>query len=77
MKQWLIRCLKRMLAYLEPPPPCSLYAASARPLLLAAEATFGPGFGEAKRHYVYARLIDQYPQVSKRLLARAIEDALD
>ena len=41
-----------------------------------AEAAHGPGFGEAKRHQVYARLIKTYPTVSKRRLSRAIEDAV-
>ena len=50
---------------------------TAERLARAAEEAHGAGFGEAKRHQVYARLIKVYPTVSKRLLSRAIEDAVE
>lgn len=32
--------------------------------------------GEAKRHQVYARLIKEFPEMRRRVLARVIEDAV-
>ena len=38
-----------------------------------AEHAFPDGFGEARRHDVFARLMKEYPEVSKRLLSYSIE----
>jgi len=51
-------------------------AQAADRLVAAWEAQLGAGFGEAKRHQVYAALIKQFPAVEKRSIARAIEDAV-
>ena len=40
------------------------------------ERQYGQGFGEAKRHQVYARLMKEFPTIRKRTLAVAIERAL-
>ena len=60
-----------------PNPQESPYLALARLLVVEADKRLGQGFGEAKRHQVYAALIKTFPSASKRELARVIEDALD
>lgn len=81
--QTLARWLRRLADRLDPPVPVvpedvpdSPYLSAARLLTEAVEARHGKGFGEAKRHQVYAALIKQFPDASKRALSRAIEDAL-
>ena len=59
-----------------PPPltPSTALIERARQLVLREEA--GPGDGESRRHRVYAKLIKEFPAVSRRVLSRAIEDSL-
>ena len=45
-------------------------------LCVEAEKTFGSGYGEAKRHAVYAKLIKDFPQRTKGELADAIQIAV-
>lgn len=68
--------LRRIADRLDPPPDRSPVVKAARVLVGEAERMFGAGYGEAKRHFVYASLIKAYPNISKRVLSRAIEDAL-
>lgn len=75
MKRRIVAWLRWVLVRLDPvADPALLAAASA--LIADAERTFGRGFGEAKRHAVYAGLIKAYPTHAKRDLSRVIEDAL-
>lgn len=55
------------------PPDAALFAA-AQPLVARVEPL--PQSGEWKRHQVYAALLKQFPATPKRVIARAIEDAL-
>ncbi|HND25058.1 MAG TPA: hypothetical protein PK229_12115 [Rhodocyclaceae bacterium] len=48
----------------------------ARALVQDQQARWPERSGEAKRHQVYAQLIDAFPDTPKRALSRAIEDAL-
>ena len=60
-----------------PPPPIPADALGARAWELVREQDTVPDrSGESKRHQVYARLIKEFPDVPKRVLARAIEDAV-
>ena len=73
--------LRRLADYLDPPliPAApDLGPLLARAVALAAEqdARWPDRDGEAKRHQVYAALIKAFPGESKRVIARAIEDAL-
>lgn len=67
----------RYLADLIDPPTV---AAPSDPLMAAAvqlvNAQTGPESGEWKRHVVYAALIKQFPQTSKKTLGMAIELAV-
>jgi hypothetical protein len=76
--EWVNDICISLLNWVDPPP-----AVVADPLFCAAkalteqwEAALGAGYGEAKRHQVLAALAKQYPDLSKRTLAQAIEDAL-
>lgn len=42
-------------------------------LCRAQDTAHGAGYGEAKRHQVYAQLIKEFPDTPKRVLALAIE----
>lgn len=50
---------------------------AARFLILDWESRLGAGFGEAKRHQVYASLIKQFPEQSKRSISLIIERILN
>jgi hypothetical protein len=51
--------------------------ARAEVLCFEQEATSSPGTsGEYKRHNVYARLIKEFPAISKREISKAIEQGL-
>ena len=84
LKQWLVLGLTSLLTWLDPPKPpdpyagdLNPYAEAAIPLVLEWEERLGTGYGDAKRAQVYSRLQKRFPGVSKRILSRAIEDALD
>lgn len=66
----IARWLRRLADYLDPPPPM---LARVKQLTDEWDGKLGAGFGEAKRHNVYAQLIKEFPKVSKRELAYAIE----
>lgn len=75
--------LRRLADWLDPPVPIVVpepepnpFHARVRSLMAIMDARFGAGFGEAKRHNVYAQLIKEYPDVRKRDLAYAIEQVL-
>jgi hypothetical protein len=77
VKQWIARELRQGAEWLDPTPatPTSLLVAAAVPLVRAQRLI--DSSGESKRHQVYADLIKRFPLVPKRLISRAIEDALD
>lgn len=77
MRRWLAQGLRRVADWLDPAPDRGPLVTRARVLCDLEDAIRGPGFGEAKRHQVYARLLKDFPEVPKRAIARAIEDALD
>lgn len=74
--------LRRLADALDPPTPVmvpelpNLFLDRVRALIARWDATLGPGFGEAKRHQVYAQLLKEYPDTRKRDLAFAIEQVL-
>ena len=91
MRHLLVRWLRALLLWLEPLPPVLVWPDSEPPplgptddevLTVAirltdwADQDFPDTAGEFKRHQVYARLIDQFPQRRRRDLGKAIEDAL-
>ena len=75
MKRWQMWLLERVFEILGGGAIEDL-AGRAKKLTKEAEARLGAGFGEAKRHQVYAQLIKEFPKVTKREISRAIEDAL-
>ncbi len=81
MKKWLASWVQRLLNWLDPAaapapaPDVSTLAGMADSLVRAAGELDVDG--EYRRHRVYARLIKTYPTEPKRVLSRAIEDALD
>lgn len=84
MRTRLIRLLKWLLAKLDPPVsggwvmipvPADDLLDRARVLTQAQESYAGRS-GEAKRHQVYAQLWKEFPERSKRQMARTIEAAL-
>jgi hypothetical protein len=74
MRAWLIRLLKAVLAWLEPPVDDTPLLARVKVLVVAAEKLAASG--EYKRHAVYARLLKEFPDSRKRDLALAIERVL-
>ena len=74
MRIWLALKLRQLAAWLD--PPSGPLAIRTRVLIHEAEQRLGAGFGEAKRHQVYAQLIKEFPALSKRHLSLAIEHAL-
>lgn len=73
--------LRRLADRLDPPvapvaPDLGPLLARAVALVAEQEARWPDRDGEAKRHQVYAALIKAFPGESKRVIARAIEDAL-
>lgn len=62
--------------YVEKPAVDEALLSAAKILTHEWEVKLGPGFGEAKRHNVFARLVKQFPDKPKRDLSRVIEDAL-
>lgn len=75
MRQSIARFLRRLAEWLDPQHD-PVVLERARALAAQAEVVFGPGFGEAKRHMVYARLIKDFPDKTRRFLSRLIEDAV-
>lgn len=81
MRDWLIRTLTRLLHWLEPPPveidvsPVDPLDAMAWQLVELAER-IPETSGEYKRHWVYARLLKDFPMRPKRDAALAIELAI-
>lgn len=77
----IARWLRLAADWLDPPvvvvpPDQGPLLARAGELVGVAERIFGAGFGEAKRHQVYARLTKDFPDISRRVISRAIEAAL-
>ena len=67
--------LRRLAEWLDPLSDPTVLS-RARELTQEWESKLGAGFGEAKRHQVYARLIKEFPEKSKRQLSAIIEAAL-
>ena len=81
MRLWLAQKLRRIADWLDPQPAAALTHVPAlldlaRRLVREQDDRWPDRSGEAKRHQVLAQLIDAFPATSKRLLSRAIEDAL-
>lgn len=74
MKQQLIRLLRWLLDWLD--PPSGELAAQARVYIAEAEGLHGTS-GEYKRHVVYARLQKEFPRIPKRRLSLVIEQVLN
>jgi hypothetical protein len=79
MKLWLIRALRALLLWLDPPPAPSapvpdLVFDVVRTLVQAIDGA--DASGEYKRHQVYAQLIKRFPLVAKRDLGLLIERAV-
>lgn len=75
----IARWLRRAADWIDPPAPRvdTAVVRLARTLAATQNDRWPDRSGEAKRHQVFAQLIDAFPTTSKRALARAIEDALD
>jgi hypothetical protein len=77
MKQWIVRMLRRVLRWLEPPlPDTNPMRQRARELVVQAEALPGEPSGEWKRRMVYSRLVKEFPDRPKREAGMAIELAV-
>ena len=74
MKNFIIRFLVWLLGKLESPKDLPPYLERAA-VLVAAIDRVEQG-GEWKRHQVYARLIKEFPQISRKDLGLAIEIAV-
>ena len=79
-RQWLALGLRSWAESLDPTPPpvapdLGPLVAVAVPLV-QAQAAYADRSGEARRHQVYAALIDRFPGVPRRQLSVAIEEAL-
>jgi len=75
VRRWLIRLLRQLADRLELPLLSELQN-HARDQTAFWEQRLGAGFGEAKRHAVYAALIKAFPEEDKRVISRVIEDSL-
>jgi len=82
VKSWVIRLLRRLLAWLDPPPDPEIVIpvldpvqALASQLITQANALMDTT-GEYRRHWVYAKLIKAFPDRRKRDLSMAIEVAV-
>ena len=71
----LARWLRRIAEWLDPLHDPILLA-RAKELVEKWEKELGPGFGEAKRHQVYAKLLKEFPAIAKRVISATIEEAL-
>ena len=84
MTQQLIRFLRWLLAWLDPPPqsvivlpvPIDALLEQARALTQAQQRDYPDRSGESKRHQVYSALTKAFPGRTHRQIARAIEAAL-
>lgn len=79
LRQTLARWLRALAGWIDVPadaPALGPVAALARVLVQEQETRWPERSGEAKRHQVYAQLLDVFPGTPKRALSRAIEDAL-
>lgn len=80
MKAWCAQQLRRLADWLDPPPPVrtSLSPLEFRAVALTQwqDGHWPDRDGEAKRHQVYAQLVKEWPDTSRREISRAIETAL-
>ena len=78
INRWLIQFglwIARLGGYTQPSIPADLLAYAQ--IIVAEQAARWPERdGEAKRAVVYRQLVNVYPQYSKRLLSRVIEEAV-
>lgn len=77
----VIRLIERLIQWIDPPEEPPIELPDLDPLdrmagELVAEAMTRDGSGEAKRHWVYARLLKAFPHRPKRDAGLAIELAL-
>lgn len=76
MRLWLVKTLRRLADWLEPPDPA---LARVRALVLSVETLAdarGVVSGERKRHRVLNQLVVEFPSMRKRDLALLIERVL-
>lgn len=81
MKAWIVSQLRRLLLRLDPPPvevpvPLDPLDIAADSLTHQADQLADSPSGEYKRHWVYGKLIKQFPDRRRRDIALAIELAL-
>lgn len=83
MRRLIGRCCRWILHMIGEPGPGCPYCHVHDDVLQRAvsltqlyERQYGAGFGEAKRHQVYARLMKEFPTIKRRTLSVAIERAL-
>ncbi len=79
LRRWLASQLRALARWIDEPVPVvplDALTQHAQVLIHEQETRWPERSGEAKRHQVYAALIDAFPGVSKRAISRAIEDAL-
>ena len=77
MAKRLARLFRRVAEWLDPHYNPALLSRARELTKLAEETHVGSGFGEARRHQVYARLIKEFPSWSRRAISLVIEAALD
>lgn len=81
MRLWLARVFGQWMMRLDPAVivlavPADLRHRTTELTVLEDRLLPEPGRGEGKRHRVYARLLKEFPHVSRRLLGAAIEGVL-
>lgn len=83
LRQTLARWLRALATWVDVPVGLPAAAPNLEPVVILArtlvqeqETRWPDRSGEAKRHQVYAQLLDAFPETPKRALSRAIEDAL-
>lgn len=77
MKAWIVRQLRRLLEWLDPPSPPDALARAAHALVRDAHRLPGAPGGEYKRHWVYGRLVKAFPDRPHREIGLAIELAVN
>lgn len=75
-RQGFARGLRAVAGWVDVAVPDDFFQGRVRLLIQEAEQSFEPGYGEAKRHAVYARLLKEFPTRPKGQLGLAIELAI-
>lgn len=79
LRRTLARWLRALATWVDVPPalPADAVLTLARTLVQEQETRWPDRSGEAKRHQVYAALLEMFPATPKRTLSRVIEAALE